>query len=243
MGFVNEKLKEFETYIKGKKVAIIGLGVSNIPLLDYLYQKGATVSIFDKKEKDAFDKELLLKIEKYSFTLYSGKDFLNNLKGFDIIFRSPSCRPDTPQLLAETERGAIVTSEIEMLMKTCPGTVIGITGSDGKTTTTNLIYQILKEKGYNTYLGGNLGIPLFTKVKEMTPDDMIVLELSSFQLMDMQISPHISVITNISPNHLDIHKSYEEYIDSKKNIFKYQNENDILVLNYEKRSKWKSYIF
>ena len=98
MSFVNEKLKEFETYIKGKKVAIIGLGVSNIPLLDYLYEKGAIVSIFDKKEKDAFDKELLLKIEKYSFTLYSGKDFLNNLKGFDIIFRSPSCRPDTPEL-------------------------------------------------------------------------------------------------------------------------------------------------
>ena len=118
-------------------------------------------------------------------------------------------------------------------MQTCPGTVIGITGSDGKTTTTNLIYHILKEKGYHCYLGGNIGIPLFTKVLEMKPEDMIVLELSSFQLMDMQISPHISVITNVSPNHLDIHKSYEEYIDAKKNIFKYQNENDILVINYD----------
>ena len=111
--------------------------------------------------------------------------------------------------------------------------MIGVTGSDGKTTTTSLIYEILKEKGYNCYLGGNIGIPLFTKVKEMTKEDIVVLELSSFQLMDMDISPNISVVTNISPNHLDIHKCYEEYIESKANIFKHQNENDILVLNYD----------
>ncbi len=233
MNFVNEKLQEFEKYIKGKKVAIIGLGISNIPLLDYLYEHNAIVSIFDKRELDALDKEAKAKIEKYNFTLHSGKNSLEFLKGFDIIFRSPSCRPDTPEILEEIEKGAILTSEIEMLMKTCPGTIIGITGSDGKTTTTNLIYQILKEKGYNCYLGGNVGIPLFTKVGKMLPEDIVVLELSSFQLMDMQISPHISVITNISPNHLDVHKSYEEYIDAKKNIFKYQNENDILVLNYD----------
>ncbi len=233
MNFVNEKLQEFEKYIIGKKVAIIGLGISNIPLLDYLYKHNALVSVFDKREIDALDKEAKNKIEKYNFTLYSGKNSLEFLKGFDIIFRSPSCRPDTPEVLEEVERGAILTSEIEMLMQTCPGTIIGITGSDGKTTTTNLIYQILKEKGYNCYLGGNVGIPLFTKVEEMLPEDIIVLELSSFQLMDMQISPHISVITNISPNHLDIHKNYEEYINAKKNIFKYQNENDILVLNYD----------
>ena len=155
------------------------------------------------------------------------------MKNFSVIFRSPSCRPDTPEIVEEVKNGALLTSEIEMLMKTCPGTVIGITGSDGKTTTTNLIYEILKEKGYNCYLGGNIGIPLFTKVREMRPEDIVVLELSSFQLMDMQSSPHIAVITNISPNHLDIHKSYEEYIDSKKNIFKYQTSKDILVLNYD----------
>ena len=118
-------------------------------------------------------------------------------------------------------------------MQTCPATIIGITGSDGKTTTTSLIYEIIKQSGKKCYLGGNIGLPLFTKVREMTPEDVVVLELSSFQLMDMQISPHIAVITNISPNHLDIHKSYEEYIDAKKNIFKSQNENDILVINYD----------
>ncbi|MCI9178385.1 MAG: UDP-N-acetylmuramoyl-L-alanine--D-glutamate ligase [Clostridia bacterium] len=233
MELENRKLQEFENYLKGKKVAIIGLGISNIPLLDYFYKLGAEVSIFDKRPKEALDKEAMNKIQNYHFIVYAGEDSLMNLQGFSMIFRSPSCRPDTPEIVAEVEKGAILTSEIEMLMQTCPGTIIGITGSDGKTTTTNLIYQILKEKGYRCYLGGNVGIPLFTKVAQMKKEDMVVLELSSFQLIDMQISPHISVITNISPNHLDIHKSYEEYIEAKKNIFKYQNEDDILVLNFD----------
>lgn len=233
MGYINKKLDEFEQYINGKKVAIIGLGISNIPLLDYLHSLNCNVSIFDKRDLEKLDKLAVQKIQDYNFELYYGADSLQHLNNFSVIFRSPSCRPDTPEIVKEVANGAVLTSEIEMLMQTCPGTIIGITGSDGKTTTTNLIYYILKEKGYNCYLGGNVGIPLFTKVKEMTPDDMVVLELSSFQLMDMQISPHIAVVTNISPNHLDIHKSYEEYIDSKKNIFKYQTEKDILVTNYD----------
>lgn len=233
MEFVNKKLKEFEQFINGKKVAIIGLGVSNIPLLEYLYNLDCSVSVFDKREVEKLDANAVKNIHDYNFKLYTGKDSLKELVNFAVIFRSPSCRPDTPEVVEEVKRGAVLTSEIEMLMQTCPGTIIGITGSDGKTTTTNLIYYILKEKGYNCYLGGNVGIPLFTKVREMTPDDIVVLELSSFQLMDMQVSPHISVITNISPNHLDIHKSYEEYIEAKKNIFKYQTEKDILVINYD----------
>ena len=233
MEYTNLKLEEFKKFIKGKDVAIIGIGVSNIPLIEYLHSLEANVSLFDRKNKEEIDYEIIRKIEEYGFKLYLGKDSMKNLKGFTMIFRSPSCRPDRPELIKEIENGAIVTTEIEMLIKLCPGTVIGITGSDGKTTTTNLIYEILKKEGYNCYLGGNIGIPLFTKLDKMKPQDMIILELSSFQLMDMEVSPHISVITNISPNHLDIHKSYDEYIEAKKNIFKYQNENDILVLNYD----------
>ena len=229
----NTKLEEFEKYITGKKVAIIGLGVSNIPLLDYFYKLKAHVTVFDKRDIGQLDDEAIKKIHKYSFQLVTGKDALNKLVGYNIIFRSPSCRPDTKEIVAELERGAILTSEIEMLMQTCPGKIVAITGSDGKTTTTSLIYEILKNAGYNCYLGGNIGFPLFTKVGEMQPEDIIVLELSSFQLMDMQISTHIAVITNIAPNHLDIHKSYEEYIDSKKNIFRYQTSDDILVINYD----------
>lgn len=233
MEYKNKKLEEFERKLKTEKVAIIGLGVSNSPLIDYLHDKQADVTVFDDREAEKLDENIFKKVKEYGFKYYLGKGNLENLKGFDLIFRSPICMPTKPELVAEKERGAVVTTEIEQLMKMAPCKVIGITGSDGKTTTTSLIYEIIKQSGKKCYLGGNIGLPLFTKVREMTPEDVVVLELSSFQLMDMQISPHIAVITNISPNHLDIHKSYEEYIDAKKNIFKSQNENDILVINYD----------
>lgn len=231
MEYKNEKLEEFNNYIRFRKIAIIGLGVSNIPLIDYMHEKKATVTVFDDREEKDINPQIIKKIKEYKFNYYFGKDNLKHLDNFDIIFRSPSCLPTKPELAQAAENGALVTTEIEMLMKMCPCKIIGVTGSDGKTTTTSLIYAILNKAGYTTYLGGNIGTPLFTKLSEMKPGDIVVLELSSFQLMGMKISPHISVITNITPNHLNIHKDYQEYIDSKKNIFKYQNENDILVLN------------
>ena len=173
MSYKNEKLEEFERYIKGKKVAIIGIGVSNIPLLDYFQKLGALVTVFDKKNIDDIDKQIIDKILNYCMGMSFGNDYLSKLKGFDIIFRSPSFRPDTEELAEEEKRGALITSEIEMLMKLTPSTVIGVTGSDGKTTTTSLIYEIIKEKGYKCFLGGNIGFPLFTKVNEMEPDDIV----------------------------------------------------------------------
>ena len=233
MSYKNPQLEEFENFIKYRKVAVIGLGVSNIPLLDYLYQKNALVTVFDDKTIDEIPKEIIDKITNYGFSFYFGKDSLNNLKDFTLIFRSPSCLPTRIELDQEAKRGAIVTTEIELLMKMCPAKIIGVTGSDGKTTTTSLINAILQNAGYKTYLGGNIGTPLFTKLNEILPEDIVVLELSSFQLMGMEVSPHIAVVTNITPNHLNIHKDYEEYIDSKKNIFKYQKEDDYLILNYD----------
>lgn len=233
MKFKNEKLEEFERYIINKKVAIIGLGVSNLPLIDYFYNKKSNVTVFDSREMDKLPKDVIEKIKKYKMDIYTGNDYLSNLRGFDLILRSPSCLPTTRELEKEEKNGAIVTTEIELFMKMCPCQIIGITGSDGKTTTTTLIYEVLKKAGYNTYVGGNIGTPLFTKLREILPSDKVVLELSSFQLMGMDVSPDISVITNISPNHLNVHKDYQEYIDAKKNIFKYQNENGILVLNYD----------
>ena len=233
MAYENKKLEEFNEYIRFRKVAVIGLGVSNIPLLDYLYEKKARVTVFDNKTIDDIPKEILDKITTYGFEFSFGANSLENLKGFNVIFRSPSCLPTKPELKAEAERGAIVTTEIEMLMEMCPCKMIGVTGSDGKTTTTSLINHILEKAGYNTFLGGNIGTPLFTKLPEMTPEDIVVLELSSFQLMDMQVSPQIAVMTNVTPNHLNIHKDYDEYIEAKKCIFKNQNEDDILILNYD----------
>lgn len=229
----NKKLEEFNDYIRFRKVAVIGLGVSNIPLLDYLHTNKARVTIFDQREIDNMPKDLMDKITAYSFEFSLGKNYLEKLNGFDLIFRSPSCLPTIPQLEKEANRGAIVTTEIEMLMEMCPGTIIGVTGSDGKTTTTSLISAILKNAGYKTYLGGNIGTPLFTKLPEMEKEDIVVLELSSFQLMGMKVSPKISVITNVTPNHLNIHKDYEEYIEAKKNIFKWQNQEGTLILNYD----------
>ena len=233
MNYTNQKLKEFNEYIRFRKVAIIGLGVSNLPLLDYLYEKKANVTVFDEREYDKIPKDIIDKITKYGFILHLGNDCLQYLKNFNVIFRSPSCLPTKPELVEEANRGALVTTEVELLMEMCPAKIIGITGSDGKTTTTSLINAILQKGGYKTFLGGNIGTPLFTKLPDITPEDIVVLELSSFQLMGMQVSPQIAVITNITPNHLNIHKDYQEYIDSKKNIFRYQDENGILVLNYD----------
>lgn len=229
----NEKLEEFENYIKSKKVAIIGLGVSNIPLIDYMYERHAKVTIFDNRKKEEIPSEISEKIERYGFDFIGGKDNLKELKNFDIIFRSPSCLPTKPELVAESERGAIITTEIEMLMKMSQAKVIGITGTEGKTTTSSIIHAIINQSGQKCYLGGNIGTPLFTKLPEMTENDIIVLEMSSFQLMGMKVSPNISLITNIYPDHLNVHSSYEEYQEAKKEIFKNQDENGIIVLNYD----------
>lgn len=232
MSFINTKLEKFNNDLENKKVAIIGLGVSNEPLIDYLYNLQAKISVFDKRPEVKIDKNILKKIEKYNIDKYFGENYLSNLKNFDIILKSPSCRPDLPEIEQEVRRGAILTSEIELVLEFAPCKVVAVTGSDGKTTTTSLIYEILKNK-YRCYLGGNIGIPLFTQIKSMRPEDIVVLELSSFQLMTMKKSPDIAVITNVTPNHLDIHKSYEEYIEAKTNIFRNQNTESTMILNYD----------
>lgn len=231
--YINEKLEEFNNEIKGKRVAIIGLGVSNLPLIDFFHDLGCSISVFDDRTEDKFEEDFIEKLRRFDIKYYLGENNLDNLFGFHYIFRSPSCRPDTPQVLKEVSKGAVLTSEIEKVIELTPSTVVGVTGSDGKTTTTSLIYEILKKSGHKCFLGGNIGIPLFTEIKNMTPDDFVVLELSSFQLMNMKVSPKIAVVTNITPNHLNVHKDYQEYIDSKKNIFLNQDENGTLVINYD----------
>ena len=233
MNFENDKLKEFETFIKQKRVAIIGLGTSNMPLVDYFYQKLSNVTVFDERNIEEIPQEIINKIKTYKLEASFGKDYLTNLQNFDVIIRSPSCLPTVEALANEEKRGALVTTEIELFMKMCPCQMIGVTGSDGKTTTTTLISEILKQAGFRVHCGGNIGVPLFTKLNEVLPDDKAVLELSSFQLMGVDVSPDIAIITNITPNHLNVHKDYEEYIDAKKNIFKYQTEKGILILNYD----------
>ena len=231
--YVNENLEEFKRYIKGRNVAVMGMGISNTPLIQYLMKLDANITVFDRKTEEELDNAICEEYMLQGVRFSLGENYLDNLVGYDIIFRSPSMRPDTPAIEKELDRGAILTSEIEMLIDLCPGKIIGVTGSDGKTTTTTLIYKMLQEEGYNCYLGGNIGIPLFSRIDEMRPEDIVVLELSSFQLMTLKKSPNISVVTNVSPNHLDIHKDYQEYIDSKRNIYLHQTKDDLLIINYD----------
>jgi len=224
---------EFINLLKQSKIAIIGAGVSNIPLIKYLLKKDCNITLFDKKELDEINDDIKELINTNKIKSSLGETYLENLVGFDIIFRSPSMLPTNKYLTEEKSRGAIITTEIEQVLKYSKAKTIGITGSKGKTTTTTITNEILANLGYKTHLGGNIGIPLFDKIEEIKEEDIVILELSSFQLMNMEVSPNIAVITNISPDHLDIHSSYEEYIDAKKYIFKNQTDKDTLILNYD----------
>jgi len=233
---MNQKLEQFKHMIRGKRVAVLGVGISNRPLIRYIHALGARITAFDMLAEN----DPVLSRTRADFAAEGieldwsvGPDYLDRLTGFDLVFRTPKMRPDVPQLLAERERGAIITSEMEVFMALCPARIFAITGSDGKTTTTTLISLILKEAGHTVHLGGNIGTPLLDRIDHVQPEDMVVLELSSFQLSSMRQSPDVAVVTNITPNHLDVHKDYQEYIDAKKNIYLYQSFMGRLVLNSE----------
>ena len=224
-------LNEYIASIKSKNVAVVGIGVSNLPLIDFLISCGANVTACDKMSRDMAG-ENILALEKKGVALRLGENYLSNLD-FDVIFKSPGIRPDIPEFEMAKRNGAILTSEMELFFEICPCRIIAVTGSDGKTTTTTLIGEMLKKEGYTCHIGGNIGKPLVAEVETMTEKDMAILELSSFQLFTMRKSPEIAVITNISPNHLDWHKDFNEYIDAKKNIMKYQKESDVLITNMD----------
>ena len=224
----------FESYLatlRGKQVAVIGIGVSNIPLIKLFLKKGIAVTACDKCEREAYDNQsLLLELEALGATLHMGADYLDDLTQ-DVIFRSPGIRPDIPAFEQAKANGAVITSEMEVFFHVCPCKTIAVTGSDGKTTTTTIIAKLLEAAGYHVHLGGNIGRPLLPDIESIQPDDLAVLELSSFQLMTMDTSADIAVVTNLAPNHLDVHKGMEEYIAAKKNIFLYQNAQQKVVLN------------
>lgn len=228
---MNSKFENFKKDIKNKKIDVIGIGISNTPLIKFLAENGASVCACDRRSKDALG-DTYNELQKLGVQFCLGDEYLDHLSG-DIIFKTPGLRFDNPALLKAAENGARITSEMELFCEFCPAKIIAVTGSDGKTTTTTLIHKMLTFEGYKTWLGGNIGNPLFCSLGDISPDDWVVLELSSFQLHTMKTSPHIAVITNLSPNHLDMHKSYEEYIAAKKNIMLYQNSDDILVVNMD----------
>ncbi|SHJ79708.1 UDP-N-acetylmuramoylalanine--D-glutamate ligase [Hathewaya proteolytica DSM 3090] len=230
---MRKNFEEFKKFIKGKNVAVVGVGISNMPLIFFLVELGAKVTAFDKKTADKIDDEFMKRARENHVDLVLGEGYLDKLVGFDVVFKTPVMRIDNAALVKAKEEGAYITSEMEEFVKYCPCKIYGVTGSDGKTTTTTLIYKMLSEQGFKTWVGGNIGKPLFASIEEITAGDRVVVELSSFQLMTMDVSVDIAAITNLSPNHLDMHKDMQEYIDAKKNIFKYQQHDGRLILNRE----------
>lgn len=225
-------MTRLDTYfenLKNKRVLVLGVGVSNRPLVRLLLRYGIDVSCCDKTPRDKLDAEVL-ELEAQGAKLHLGEGYLDGLTG-DVVFRTPGLHPDTPQIKALREGGAVITSEMEAFFAVCPANIIAVTGSDGKTTTSTLISELLKKQGFRVWLGGNIGTPLLDRADEMRPDDKVVLELSSFQLMYFPYSPHTAVITNLSPNHLDIHKDMEEYVTAKENLYLHQTADDLLILN------------
>ena len=223
------KFEEYLSSLRNKTVAVIGIGVSNRPLIELLLSRGVAVTACDKKDRATLGAPAEELVGK-GCRLRLGPDYLKDLTE-DVIFRTPGMRPDLPELNAAVERGSTLTSEMEVFFEVCPCPILAVTGSDGKTTTTTIIAELLRAAGKTVHLGGNIGHPLLSETGGMRAGDIAVLELSSFQLMTMTRSPHIAVVTNLAPNHLDVHKDYAEYISAKENIFTHQFASDIAVFN------------
>lgn len=225
----NAVIKYFELQ-KGRRIAFCGLGRSNLPLIDIYLKYGAKVIACDKRSYDELG-DIAFSLKEKGVELSLGSNYLSNLKA-DILFRTPGMNYNMPELKVLREQGVTITSEMEVFFDLCPCKIIAVTGSDGKTTTTTIISEFLKAEGKKVHLGGNIGKPLLPEIFNIKPEDFAVVELSSFQLISMKKSPQISVVTNITPNHLDVHKDMYEYIEAKRNVVKYQNKDSITVLNY-----------
>ena len=217
--------------LKNKRVLVLGLGVSNRPLVRLLLEHGIDVTGCDRTPREKLDDEVLT-LERMGAKLHLGEDYLENISG-DIAFRTPGLHPEKPELAALRAAGTKITSEMEAFFEVCPCPIIGVTGSDGKTTTATLIAELLRHAGHRVWLGGNIGTPLLDKAARMTREDKVILELSSFQLMDLHHSCHIAVVTNLAPNHLDMHRDMEEYVNAKKNILLHQESGDTLIVNHD----------
>ncbi len=228
---MNEKVKMFFDSLRGKKVTFCGIGTSNLPLIELFAKNSADVYACDKKSYEQLGENVKI-AEKAGAKLILGDDYLKNLDT-DILFRSPGTPFYKEELEEMKSRGVVVTSEMEVFFDLCPCKIIAVTGSDGKTTTTTIISEMLKAAGFNVHLGGNIGKPLLPEIESISPEDFAVVELSSFQLISMRKSPDIAVVTNLAPNHLDIHKDMQEYVDAKKNIILHQNAFSKAVLNLD----------
>lgn len=230
---MTEKIEAFYRSLRGRRVAFIGTGVTNQQCIELFSRCGAEITLCDKKpDLEAFG-PYAERLRRLNIRYSLGERYLDGLAGQEMIMRTPGFEYYTPQLVAAREAGAVCTSEMELFFELCPCKIVAVTGSDGKTTTTTLIARMLEAAGCRVHLGGNLGRALLPVADTIGPDDIAVVELSSFQLISMRRSPDVAVVTNVTPNHLDHHKDMQEYIDAKRNILLYQQPGSRAVLGYE----------
>ena len=226
---MDNRTKDFLTSLSDKKIALIGIGRSNLPLINLFSSYGAKVTACDRRNYEELGEYAKL-AEEAGAELSLGEGYLDNADA-DIVLRTPGMKFYLDSLVEMRKNGVVVTSEMELFFDLCPCKIIAVTGSDGKTTTTTIISEILKKAGKTVHLGGNIGRPLLPDIEHISSSDIAVVELSSFQLISMRKSPDIAIVTNIEPNHLDIHKDMQEYVDSKKNVIAHQNAFSTAVLN------------
>ena len=225
----NTKMETFFRQMQGKRIAFCGIGGSNLPLVKLFHKKGAQVAACDKRPREALG-AAAGELEQMGIPLHLGETYLQGLD-VDILFRTPGMPFTLPELTQARQKGIVVTSEMEVFFDLCPCKIYGVTGSDGKTTTTTILAEFLRAAGKTVHLGGNIGRPLLPEIEAIGPEDVAVVELSSFQLISMRRSPDVAVVTNLSPNHLDVHKDMEEYVQAKKNIFLHQTAFSKTVLS------------
>ena len=226
---MEQRITDFFEMLRTKRVGLVGFGVTNNGIAKMLAQKGVDVTIHDRQERGELG-DICQEMEEAGVRLSVGYNYLRSLSE-DIIFRAPGVPFDLPELCTARKEGKVVTSDLEMFFDLCPCPIIGVTGSDGKTTTTTLIAEMLRAEGKTVHLGGNIGKALFPEIETVQPEDYAVVELSSFQLISLRRSPDISVVTNVSPNHLDIHGTMKAYVAAKRNILLHQNAFGKAILN------------
>lgn len=243
--YSNPKLAAYKAFLNGKTASVIGVGISNIPLIDFLLENGVTVTARDKKDRAKLAENPKLdmaRLEKAGVRFVTGENYLADIHE-QIVFKSPGVRFDKPEILEAYHNGAFITSEMETFLSLCPAKILAITGSNGKTTTTTLVAKMLENAGHRVFLGGNIGKPLLSQIASVTPDDFAVLELSSFQLHTVNRFennalpfahiefPDVGVLTNVSPNHLDWHTDMEEYAVAKRAVFTHMKPHGVFVTN------------
>lgn len=216
---------------KGKTVAVLGLGIEGIASVRYLSEKGAEVTILDEREEKEVDASFIAEAERLDAELVFGPKSMDNLGQYGTIVRSPGVHSIRQELQEAKEKGSKIISQTQLFLQECPCRVIGVTGTKGKGTTSTLIFEMLKKSGFDAYIGGNIGKPPLNFLDTLTTQSIVVLELSSFQLQDVTISPHIAVMLMIVPEHLNYHADMEEYLDAKRNILRFQSKDDFAVIN------------